>query len=642
GGILAWALFPHSTAAAWAPWVVAGALTVMRAPRPAAMVALALSTAALLLSGQPEVAAGAVVLAAFAGMWLRRRPARRRVRASAAQPVSPGSHARTLEVAASSRRRTSDWRRGLLAATLAGAIGVALAAPVLVPFALAARGSLRAGERLAGGPPAVAARNGAKGWFVEDGWRILRGPLSPLVYGEPYGPRFGGAWSWPIALSAYTGLVALAGGAPALIGRRRRIAAPFLIAWAAALVAASRFVPLERLLHLVPPLRVPELSRLLPLGCLGLAVAAALGCEKLRRGTRRRAGAAAATLAVLPALVLTPELRVAVIALGSAVGSRLLALRRARIGFAVLAAALLVDLVPWGRPQLPASDPGSFYPRTPMLDLVARETEGGRWRAVAEEYLVYPSLLTVYDVPELRPHNPVASREQLAVLARAFRFAPGVAQRNYFATFLDVEQPLLDFLNVRVVLSNPYLGVKRRLVRIAGPGPRAFEVYRNPAALPRWFLATAAEALPRAHVLDTIASMTDARRVALIAEETRRWLPAPREWDAAAVQTIAAEPGDLKLRIGGEGERLLATSLPGPRGWRARSGGRVLQTLSVNAAFLGVRVPAGVDRVELRYRPPGLAVGVALAAVAAVSLLAIATSGVIAHWRRRAPATSRG
>src|SRR6185503_9496334 len=135
---------------------------------------------------------------------------------------------------------------------------------------------------------------------------------------------------WPIALSAYTGLVALAGGATVLIGWRRRIAAPFLIAWAAALVAASRFVPLERLLHLVPPLRVPELSRLLPLGCLGLAVAAALGCEKLRRGTRRRAGAAAATLAVLPALLLTPVLRVAVIALGSAVGSRLLALRRAR------------------------------------------------------------------------------------------------------------------------------------------------------------------------------------------------------------------------------------------------------------------------------------------------------------------------
>jgi len=73
GAILGWSLFPHSTAAAWAPWVVAGVVVAMRRPRSRALVALSLATAALLLSGQPEMAAGAIALAAFVGLWLARR-----------------------------------------------------------------------------------------------------------------------------------------------------------------------------------------------------------------------------------------------------------------------------------------------------------------------------------------------------------------------------------------------------------------------------------------------------------------------------------------------------------------------------------------------------------------------------------------
>src|SRR4029079_2581314 len=135
-------------------------------------------------------------------------------------------------------------------------------------------------------------------------------------------------------------------------------------------------------------------------------------------------------------------------------GFWLLALRRPRAGVAVLAAALLLDLVPWGRPQLPAADPASFYPKTGTIRAVKNEARGGPgspgpWRAVAEDFLVYPSLLTVYDVAEVRTHNPLAPREQLAVLHRASAFAPGSASETYFSPFRNVEHPLLDFLNVR-------------------------------------------------------------------------------------------------------------------------------------------------------------------------------------------------
>ena len=617
GGVLGWSLFPHSTVAAWAPWVVAGVVATIRRPRPQVLVALALATTALLLAGQPEMAAFAVAMAAFVGLWLAKR---------------------------------GRVRRGVAAAALAGALGAALAAPHLLPFALAAKHSLRAGERLAGALPTVDSGRGLHGWFVEEGWQIFPGPFSPLVYGEPYGPTFGGPWAWPIALSAYTGLVALALAAAArgqttwrLAApgrRRRRMAAPFLIFWVAALVLTSRFVPLERLLFRIPPLRVPELSRLLPFGCLGLAVAAALGVEQLRHARRRVPLALIAGAALVPALLLTPRWEVVALVAATAAGIALLALHRARAGVAVLAAVLLLDLIPWGRLQLPAADPPTFYPKTATIRAVKLQLRGGAWsggawRAVAEDLLVYPSLLTVYDVAELRTHNPLAPREQLAVLQRAFGFAPGSGYDRYFSRFGNVEHPLLDFLNVRVVISNPFLSEKHRLQRVYGPDARAFLVFRNPDALPRWFLATGAEALRRRQVLDWIGAMRDAKRVALLAEETRGWLPVPQPWQPDAVRPLRGHAGDFELRVGGAGERLLATSLPGPRGWSARAGdGAQLQALTVDGAFIGVRVPAGVDRVRLRYLPPGLWPGVAAAVAGALGLLLVATSS--------APLWSRG
>jgi hypothetical protein len=117
GGILAWALFPHTSTAAWAPWVVAGTLAVARGGGRAARIGLALVTAALLLSGHPEIAVAAVCLAALVAVALR-------------------------------RRRRGSLLRVVGACALAGSLGIGLAAPHPLPFTLATRHSLRAGERL--------------------------------------------------------------------------------------------------------------------------------------------------------------------------------------------------------------------------------------------------------------------------------------------------------------------------------------------------------------------------------------------------------------------------------------------------------------------------------------------------------------
>ena len=163
---------------------------------------------------------------------------------------------------------------------------------------------------------------------------------------------------------------------------------------------------------------------------------------------------------------------------------------------------------------------------------------------------------------------------------------------------------MLDFLNVRLVVSNTGQPRPRTLQRIWSRGLGSFRLWRNPDALPRWFFAEGADFVADRDLAAWIAGMKNPRRVAVRPEEMD---PAP---------TV--------------GDRLLATSLPGPAGWRALGspGAARLLTLTVNGAYLGVRVPAEVKAVRLTYRPPGFEIGLVLASFA---LVVIGGLFVLAH-----------
>jgi hypothetical protein len=108
------------------------------------------------------------------------------------------------------------------------------------------------------------------------------------------------------------------------------------------------------------------------------------------------------------------------------------------------------------------------------------------------------------------------------------------------------------------------------------------------------------------------------------------WRPADRRFDASAVTIEAWRPGRIELRLTLPEGGVLATSIPGPVGWSVRAQDRELEPLHVDGAFLGARVPAGVERVIFEYRPPGFALGVAL------GIAAVATALVLLWLDRRA------
>lgn len=639
GGMMSWALFPHTTTLAWVPWLALGCIRLWRWPRPRAVATTAVITAAMLLSGHPETAAAGGLLAAVCACGLGRRRARRTARPAAAARPARGGRA--------------GFGRRLLAAKAAAVLGFALAAPQLLPFAYALPAAERTRDMLAIDVSGQHARLLAPAsWFLAPSAAFVLAPTNPRVYGIPYQEPFHGPINWVDALSGYTGLLAFAGAAVALlaIGAGGRRALPWLGFAVVALLLAAGFVPFTSLQRAVPLLRLPTYTRLLPVACLALAVAGGIGTDLLLRrrlpaAARARVGAA---LGLAAAASLAADRSPYVLMLwGLLAAAALLAPWRRQAAVAALALALGLDLVPWAERMLPRGQPALFYPPNTVTSTLARETgsdlavaggaggASGTWRAVGMSVLVYPSLLPVYGIAEARPDNVLTPAAYLRVLKAAFGFNPTLV--NYYASFDRPDHPLLSFLGIRAVVGSVLVPPPRTLVPVPFAGQMASLIFRNPRALPRWFVPSAVEPIERPALDGWIAGLTDPGRVAVFRDELAgagagrlpaaaviAALPGP----VRAAQALAAAPGRALLAVPGSGLRLLATSIQGPAGWHARAaGGARLADLTVDGAFLGVVVPAGVSRVELAYRPPGLVAGTALALLALLVVIALAVRG---------------
>ncbi len=702
GGMMSWALFPHTAALAWVPWLALGCIRIWRWPRARAVATTAVITAALLLSGHPETAAAGGLLAAVCACCLGRRRARRTAAGAGAGAGRAG------------------FGRGLGAAAAAALLGFALAAPQLLPFGYALPAAERTRDMLA---LDVSAGHHARllapgSWFLGPSTAFVLAPINPRVYGIPYQEPFHGPINWVEALSGYTGLLAFAGAVVALLataasgkrgasrktgatgatgagdatgarggsrasdasgprfGGRGRRARPWLGFVIVSLLLAAGFVPFVVLLEAVPLLRLPTYTRLLPVACLALAVAGGFGTDllllrRLPATARARAGAALGLAAVASLAADRSPYVLLLWALLAA--AALLAPWRRQVAVAALALALGLDLVPWAERLLPRGQPALFYPRNTVTSTLARETgsdlavaggggaatpgtarpaggpgtarpaggpgageASGTWRAVGMSVFVYPSLLPVYGIAEARPDNVLTPAAYLRVLKAAFGFNPTLV--NYYASFDNPDHPLLSFLGIRAVVGSVLVPPPRTLVPVPFLGQMASLIFRNPRALPRWFVPSAVEAIERPALDGWIAKLADPGRVAVYRDELAPagagQLPAAAASAAAVVgsvraaQALAAAPGRALLAVPGGGLRLLATSIQGPTGWHARAaGGARLAELTVDGAFLGVVVPAGVSRVELVYRPPGLVAGTAMALLALLVVIALAVRG---------------
>ena len=528
--------------------------------------------AAILLSGAPRAAAVAFAAAlAFQLACLALRPPGERL----------PSFARTV-------------------ALLALAAG--LAAPVLVPTL-----------RWLPSTEAAAGRAEERREVLREdplGLRTLRG-----TWERPHrGDEPAGLWE-PLARGSVLFLAALA----LVHGPVRRRAGPLwgvaVGAGLVALAAVAEPAPLSgalRYVHLAP--RDPAGGPALFLLHFAVACLVASGVAAFLELRRRRPG--------LPALALAAVLAAGALwALGRAAGID-------EVGWIPLVALLLIGLAPGALRRMPRAtvvwplvyivaaeallgaevprlSSASFYPPHPVVAALGHVAGADRGlRSIAVGPRLPPAVSMMLGLPDPRG-IPGQRPAPYAELVRPLEARPGEWRPD--------DHPLYDLLAVHALLP-------------AGPGvPEA-----RPSALPLLFLPREARAVGPGGWIPQVLAVDDFARTALVPPGPGR----RRAWRAAepdAGRVAVGTPGSTRLTARCElpEERLLASSIYQDGGWRVLVDGRPVPTTVANGPFVAAWLPAGVHRVDLVYRPPGLVAGLACAGVAVVVCAAW-----LVPWRR--------
>ena len=568
---------------------------------------------------------------------------------------------------AASRGRAGVGRMGT-----AALVGLLLAG---VPVVLVG-GMLAETVRGVGFPPEVALGNEAHPLS-------LLQALVPGLFGSlssPVESWWGGHFftkGFPYFLSLYLGPQALAlawSGVPGLDKRRRWIllGGAGLGLWYA-LGARGGLAPLVSALPVLRSFRFPSKALLLP--HLVVSLLAGLGTDRLFRGQGwggygRAAGLAATLVLALAGVVLAfPEpvgawahiepsfravlgqvlsvgcLRVAVVALlgvglAVAVGRGWM---RARPATALVMVVLVLDLAEAGAGLNPQTTPRFFDPLPEMAAEGLNRLEGGRVFTYGVDYS--PAFLRFLNQGSpgrglasffinrqlLAPYNNILdgvespeAKDLTSFVLRPPEFSP----EDYAPEAVAGILPRLKNAAVSRILSLDPLAhpdLKLRALVPLGPEGLQIHVYQINGPWPRAYLACRVLPAPEREMALASplgADFDPARDVAL--EEPGR--TACRQ---GTVSRLEAVPGRERYQAVSDGEGYLVIRESFALHWVASVDGSEVRVLRANGKHQAVPVPAGRHEVVLRYRPPGLGLGLAgtgLGALLAV-LLCLRPSG---------------
>lgn len=591
GPLVGWLGWPLSGVMAWAGWLFAAAILVIRGRRRARAVALlAVILAFVLYAGQPETAVElgialvvfVIVLLALRAPWL-------------------GGSGPVLRPAV-----------GVVAGGLAG---VALAAPLLLPGLQVTAASIRR----------------AVGYYAALPPHDLVHVVFQGFDGIPVaGSRWFGPSIYPES-AAYVGVIALVLAVTAVAVRRR----PEVLAFGAVVLTMAALVflsPVVTILHSVTHERGVAWQRsLLPMA-FALAVLAGVGLDTIVRAHDERAvrawaggGFVVAALVVgvlwafgrghLPAAeagirrdsFIWPATDIVV---GVAVVAALVLadkrrrrnanragpsrLRVGHVAGAVMLACETVFLVIAGAPLL-SSSPASLAP-TPAEAVLQRAVGsalvglGARACSQPPTLGILPNVNVAFDVHELAVYDPVIP----AAFFRTWRATTGEPGGPALA-------PLVFCPAITSVTVARRYGVGYILEPTGRRGPPGTVLATQIGSEGLWRVPGAAQATLSPLSADGGFPADDAPGSAVAVTH-----PGPAKWD---VVTNASSPRVLRLRL---------SDIPG---WHASVDGRPLALDSFAGVMLEVRVPAGRHRIELHYWPDNFSTGLVVAAAVLVMLL---------------------
>ena len=583
GWMQIWLNFPQSTVGAFLPAVLHQIdLLAERATVPRVLFAAALGPV-VVFSGHPETAGHMLFFTVLYLIWL-----------FAFEGVF-------------------DRRRFAAGIVIAGVAGVLMAAPVLAPFLETMRRSVRYEE--------------AKGGFNARGTPFSDYPsvvatIQPRFFGTRPAPAWGPGDAETIdGFAGFAGVAAWFALAIRAIRRREfRSRETGLL-----LLAVIIFGLLNDWPVLSPPFRtlfwMANNNRVrLMFGFLAAAMfAAAIHHARIERATVILTVASGfAVLGYVMIRVPFPNGEMRALALRAMIPSAivllalLLWLVRPRFASIVVGCALFAELWVVTHHWNPLFPRRSLFPSMPIIAALQRLQTDQPSRIAGLGGELFPNTSAMFGLEDARVHDPIANVQYANLLRRAMdRYDPF----EYYPKFNDPDAPILDFLNVRWLVTEKGVDLSDRTrYRLQYDG-RDGRIWENRNVLPRFFaarnvlLATAAPRIGRQydwHSTAIVSRMPDAATARDLAE-------------ARVVITHRGEDA-WDLLVDARRHSLIVSSITAWPGWRIRSESASLEPLVVNEAFVGFVVPPGRHSIHVRYFPTSFWGGAAIAIATAIAL----------------------
>jgi hypothetical protein len=447
-------------------------------------------------------------------------------------------------------------------------------------------------------------------------WHLLT-MLAPLVFGDPsqsYWPGPDVEWHERLL---YIGIVPLMAAGAARCRWR-------WLCWGTALLAVAlafgKYVPWYAWAQVLPgysSFRIP--SKHLTLAALSLALAAGLGIDRLRG---RKVAVITLVSAVFLLLAsrtfglsftrLTPFLGTSDV-LGNAPGAD----RLGELAAGPLQIASLTLLAAGAASLLPAQWAGKMLLLIAIIDLTVllqpfrlapQDPQDILYQAYGIRGYERAAVLGPWDV-NVGNYGPVLHITQPTGYTALFSsgyatLMTGNPDPGVFVRVGDVDNPALAVLGYEAVFDNE----TRQLSVLQRPSPRAW------VARCTWPGGA-----------DAVRDPTFPRQSCV----TRSATGERQEPVAPVAASITAE-GNSWLQINAEGPGWLMTGEPYYPGWTAEVDGETVAVEVLDGAVVGVPLTAGIHVIVLRYTPGGLQLGLALSAVAVLSLMGLWWSGLLA------------
>jgi hypothetical protein len=269
-----------------------------------------------------------------------------------------------------------------------------------------------------------------------------------------------------------------------------------------------------------------------------------------------------------------------------------------------------------------------MYPKTPLIQALDALPHDTPFRIAANAATFFPNVAAVYGYEDVRVHDPMANGRYVGLLSYVVGYDP----TEYFARWPDWEHPLLDYLNVRYVITSAGGELPPRfLMRYDGADGRIFE---NSEVLPRFFAVTnVVIEFNDAMYAQKLRATRDWAHTALLDKldvETPRqrddfFKPRAASTPEARTQIMRSTPTDYHLHVVAPRWTLVVSSIPWWPGWKVERNGARVEPIRVNGAFLGFAVPPGELDVRVWYDPWTFRFG---AIVAGATIVALVTFGV--------------